>query len=393
MEQNRIHKTVDKEEARKKQHRFLRAMENLRSRFHPVDPNAGATIFLTGADVVGYRVATRLIEAGSKVRVGIASDQANSQASHDLKKRGVSLVPFSWEDESTYSEAVQGAKMVFCVVSPHKGCVKRFHAFFDACRKNGVEHFVKLSFYNALASTRMYVMKGFNIAHRVDNPFCHVPLIKMHGDCDEMIIKSHTMDYTILFVTHLMSDPAVNQRHNIMSDAPKFYSASAGKGVNYVSPNDIAAAAVRVLVNPKDHRRVGYTLTGPTHITDTEVVDLLSKDLNKTVEYVDVAPKDYGSFCCSYTSGISITDNTTVDLTNTEAKNLDLVAEESYEKKRSNPSQCCMDDLVQLEKLKATGIEVKFFSKDFEKLCGRPAETFRQYLDAKSEMTPAELLI
>jgi hypothetical protein len=51
------------------------------------------------------------------------------------------------------------------------------------------------------------------------------------------------------------------------------------------------------------------------------------------------------------------------------------------------------DNLVQLEILKATGMEVKALSKDFEKLCGRPAETFGEYLDNKSEMTPAELLI
>jgi uncharacterized protein YbjT (DUF2867 family) len=104
------------------------------------------------------------------------------------------------------------------------------------------------------------------------------------------------MDYTILFATHLMSDPAVNQRHNIMSDSPKFYSASNGMGVNYVSPNDIAAAAVRVLVNPKDHRRVSYTLTGPTHITDSQVTDFLSKDLNKTVDYLTWHTMVMGTF-------------------------------------------------------------------------------------------------
>jgi NAD(P)H dehydrogenase (quinone) len=363
-------------------------MEYLRNWIHPVDLNAGAIIFLTGTDVVGYRVATSLLEAGSKVRVGIDSDEADSQVSQDLKKRGVSLVPFSWEDESTYSNAVQGAETVFCVVPYHKGSVKRFHAFFDACRKNGVKHFVKLSFYNALVSTRI----GIQGARRVDNKFGRMPLIKMHGDCDERIMKSHSMDYTILFITHLMSDPAVYQRRNVMSDAPKFYSASAGKGVNYVSPNDVAAAAVCVLRNPKDHSRVGYTLTGPAHITDDQVADLLSKDMNKTVEYLDVAPKDYGHFCCSYTSAVSIADNTMVDQTNTEAKNVDLVPKESTEKKQDDPSQWLMDNLAQLEILKATGMEVKFLSKDFKKLCGRPAETFQEYLDAKSEMAPAELL-
>ena len=368
-------------------------MEYLWNRIRPADRNADAVIFLTSVDVVGYRVAIGLIKAGSKVRVGIDSDQIalDSQVLHDLKKRGVvSLVPFSWEDESTYSNAVQGAKTVFCVVPYHRGSVKRFHAFFDACRKNGVNHFVKLSFYNALASTRMNSILG---ARRVDSPFRRVPLIKMHGDCDERIMKSHAMDYTILSTTHLMSDPAVYQRRNIMSDAPKFYSASAGKGVNYVSPNDVAAAAVRVLVNPKDHRRVGYTLTGPTHITDDQVAGLLSKVMNKTVDYVDVAPKDYGHFCCIYSSAESTTDNTMVDLTSTEAKNVDLVPKGSTEKKQGGPPEWLMDDLVEQEILKATGVEVKFLSKDFEKLCGRPAETFNEYLDAKSEMAPAELLI
>jgi uncharacterized protein YbjT (DUF2867 family) len=352
----------------KKQVKTLSAMERLWNHIRSADRNegagAGADIFVTSVDVVGFRVAVDLMEAGSKVRVGIdGSDKSDSKILHDLKEGGASLVPFSWTDESTYSNAVQGAKTVFCVVNQHKGSVKRFHAFFEACRKNGVKHFVKLSFYKALVSTRMHDMNG-----RACNPFCRVPLIKMHGDCDERIMKSHAMDYTILSITHLMSDPAVNQRHNIISDPSRYYSASAGKGVNYVSPNDVAAAAVRVLLHPKDHRRVGYTLTGPTHIMDTQVANLLSEDMNKKVEHYDVNARDYG--CCIYKS--SITNNTRVR-TSTEA----------------DPK----DDLVQLEILKATGMEVNFLSKDFEKLCGRPAETFGEYLFAKSKMTTPELLI
>jgi hypothetical protein len=227
---------------------------------------------------------------------------------------------------------------------------------------------------------------------RADNPFCRVPLVKMHGDCDHRIMKSHAMDYTIMLVTHPMSDPAVYQRRNIMSDKPQYFSVSAGKGVNYVSPNDIAAAAVCVLRNPKDHRRVGYTLTGPTHIMDTHVANLLSKYLGKTVEHYDVEPEGYGR--CIYktydTSETSITGNTMVATPNTEANNVDVWEEKIWVGKR----QCDpKDDLVQLEILKATGIEVKFLSKDFEKLCGRPAETFGEYLDNKSEMTPLERLM
>jgi NAD(P)H dehydrogenase (quinone) len=359
-----------------------------RSLLRPFDSDSG-TIFLTSTDVVGYRVATRLLKAGyPQVRVGIASDQADSQVARDLTQQDARLVTFSWEDESTYCAALQGVKTVFCVVPHHEGWADHFPVFFDTCRQNGVEHFVKISFYHALTSTRTFVMKGFNIAIRGDNPFCRVSLIKKHGNCDEKIMKSHAMDYTILFTTHLMSDPAVYQRRNILSDHPRFYSSSAGKGVNYVSPNDIASAAVHVLVNPKDHRRVGYTLTGPASITDDQVADLISKALNKRVEHVDLAPEDYRRMRCTSTSPTSITDNKMVDL------NVDLVPKEfeAEVKQQGDPSWLVID-LVHLEKLKATGLEVGFLSKDFEKLCGRPAETFDEYLDAKSEMTPAELWI
>jgi hypothetical protein len=78
--------------------------------------------------------------------------------------------------------------------------------------------------------------------------------------------------------------------------------------------------------------------------------------------------------------------------TSTESKNVDVWEKKKQAKNvdEGDPKE----DLVQLEILKATGVEVKFLSKDFGKLCGRPAETFDEYLDAKSEIvTPPEHLI
>jgi len=46
--------------------------------------------------------------------------------------------------------------------------------------------------------------------------------------------------------------------------------------VNYVSPNDVAEVAVRVLMAPREHYNKEYTLTGET-IKDQQVADLLSK--------------------------------------------------------------------------------------------------------------------
>lgn len=48
--------------------------------------------------------------------------------------------------------------------------------------------------------------------------------------------------------------------------------------------------------------------------------------------------------------------------------------------------------MVALEKVKATGGEeaLSFISKDIEKICGRKAETFEDYLLGSGEMTKVE---
>jgi len=132
--------------------------------------------------------------------------------------------------------------------------------------------------------------------------------------------------------------------------------ASNGKGVNYVSPNDCADVAVHCLLAPKDHRRIGYTLTGPAPIKDAEIAELLSKKLNKTVKYEDLTLQD---FC------------------------KDVKATEW------GPAL----DVAYLEQVKATGAEERlgFVTHDIEKVCGRPAETMEQYLMDQDSMTPAEI--
>lgn len=130
-----------------------------------------------------------------------------------------------------------------------------------------------------------------------------------------------------------------------------------GKGVNYVSPNDVAEVAVRALVAPKEHHRTGYTLTGPSAIKDEEFAAAISKSLNKPVRYED---KTLAEFC--------------LNVKDTEW----------------GPAL----DVAYLEQVKATGTEedLSFATKKIETICGRPAETVEQYLADRASMTPAELV-
>ena len=49
-------------------------------------------------------------------------------------------------------------------------------------------------------------------------------------------------------------------------------------------------------------------------------------------------------------------------------------------------------DVVLLERVKGTGYEEHgFVSNDVEKICGHPAETYKQYLENRATMTAKEL--
>jgi len=299
------------------------------------------TIFIPGAcGVIGYRVANRLLDAGyPTLRVG-ARCPAKVET---LNKRGAEIADFCWDNEATYDKALAGVKSVFCTTPYVKNWSRQFPAFLRACQKAGVRNFVKVSFYHS---------------RRLKEVFQNVPLVALHGMCDDLLAESG-IPYTILSASHFMSNPFVFQGQELRREqkpAP-YYGASTNHGINYVSPNDVAEVATRVLLAPKEHHGKEYTLTGPETITDQEVAGLLSEHLKKPIMYSDQPLQFF----------------------------------EDMEKLSGHPIWM-VRDLVALEKLKASGKEElpQFYSSDFENLCGHKAESFEEYLMAKDRMTALE---
>jgi NAD(P)H dehydrogenase (quinone) len=327
-----------------------------------LDPESGLIFVTGGTGVVGYRVATRLLRAGyPTVRVGAH----NIETAEEMSKLGAQVADFAWDREETYEKALKGVKSVLCTVPYTKDWKSHFPVFLAACETAGVRHFVKISFYHARLS---------------GDPFQDVPLVRAHGDCDDMLIKLVTpslesvyqgdtdvvvdygsphMSYTVLGASHYMSNPFSFQKHELKETdtMATFYGASGNRGVNYVSPNDVAEAAVRVLLEPCAHYNKEYTLTGPCAITDQEVAHLLSKHLMKPVMYVDQPVHEFAT-----------------------------------EIKMGGDPRWMVQDLVALEEIKATGTEenLSFVTDDIEKICGHKAETFDEYLQLADMMTPPE---
>lgn len=252
-----------------------------------LDPESGLIFVTGGTGVIGSRVATKLLRAGyPNVRLGVQ----HLEDGEWFNKHGAEIADFSWDREETYENALKGVKSVLCTVPYTKDWKQHFPAFLTACEAAGVRHFVKVSFYHARLS---------------GDPFQEVPLVRAHGDCDDLLIKtvnpamenvmkgetevltttdygSPNLSYTILGASHFMSNPFSFQGRELHNKETlaTFYGASGNRGVNYVSPNDVAEVAVRVLLEPRVHYNKEYTLTGPVAITDQQVADLLSKHVS-----------------------------------------------------------------------------------------------------------------
>lgn len=269
-----------------------------------------------------------------------------------------------------YKSHRKGVTTVFVSTPSTPDFDKHFKPFITACKKAHVHRVIKLSWYHALRSRAENPTKYFGDPDYLlskDN-FHDVPLVHQHALCDGDLIVGG-VDCTILFASHLMSN-VLEYQGKALTEEGQFYGASGGKGVNYVSPNDVADIAVRCILDPKTHRRQGYvslhqfrmkqsalvlsstnillcysyTLTGAAPITDEEVAKLLSIHLETPITYTE------------------------------------------------KPLTSFTKDSAALERIKASGLEEdnKFIVGDFERLSGRKPETFDDYLMNIDTMTPHE---
>lgn len=302
-------------------------------------------IFVTGATgVLGSRVVKNLLDHGHKdIRLGKCTS-SNPEMMDRFREKGVEIVNFSWGEEVTYADALKDVSAVFCVLPYTKNWQAHFPEFLHACKSANVKHFVKISFYHSTSS---------------GDAFQKVPLVSLHGNCDEMLMKSN-MPYTIVAASHLMSNALIHQGKHIFWDLKPsvVYGCSHGHGVNYVSPNDVAEVSTRVLLHPKHHVNKEYTLTGSTAVKDQDVAKAIGQHFHKSVMFIDQSFRTYKD---------------------TE--------------KNSGYPEWMIQDLLALEEVKASGVEEKtdFVTHDFEDICHRQPESFETYLKEEGFMTPKEL--
>jgi uncharacterized protein YbjT (DUF2867 family) len=258
-----------------------------------------------------------------------------------LQEKGAEVIEFDWTNAESQEAALQGVKTIFCTLPHMEASIDTFTHFLKRCKEHKVEHFVKLSFLH-------------NDEYRNKVPFC-----KFHFQCDELLEqapKTSRISYTILASSHLMTTPLLVQGDNL-TKYHRYVTASYGMGIDYVSPNDVADAAMVVLMNHKQHRNKVYNLTNSAPMTDADVAQVLSNAYKSPIEHVQLGYHDYVA----------------------------------HLKKQNIPSWLSRDSAA-FEKMKASGIDENGhnYYKDLENLIGRKPESFKDYLMNEKAQRPGK---
>jgi uncharacterized protein YbjT (DUF2867 family) len=218
------------------------------------------TVLVTGATgTIGRDVAKRLSENGVPLRAGVR-DQAKARKQFGAD---IALVPFDFENEKTFSEALEGVEKVFLLPPLLPNQLEVMNAFVDAAKRAGIRHMVKLS------------------AIGIDDE-SQPTAIKSH-DANERHIRESGVAFTFLRPNSFMQ--------NFITYFPPrngaIYLPWGNGTASFVDTRDIASVAAKALTSDGHEGKI-YTLTGPATLGIAEVALILSEVTGREFKYVDV---------------------------------------------------------------------------------------------------------
>ncbi|PRX56039.1 NAD(P)H-binding protein [Flagellimonas meridianipacifica] len=206
-------------------------------------------LVLGGTGKTGRRIAARLQEKGHNVRIG---------------SRGATP-KFDWEDESTWSSALEGIDSVYITYQPDlavPGAREAIEGLTKAAKQQGVKKLVLLS------------GKGEKEAEL----------------CEEIVMQSG-LDFTIVRASWFSQN--FSESFFLEPIQSGFVALPlADTNVPYVDADDIADVAVEALLKEKHNGNI-YELTGSQFFTFREVMNEITKATGREIAFTEVSVEAY----------------------------------------------------------------------------------------------------
>src|SRR5438094_3213301 len=217
-------------------------------------------LLVTGATgTIGRDVARQLSAKGVAVRAGVRN-KARARKQFDAD---IALVPFDFENEKTFSSALESVEKVSLLPPLLPNQLKVMNTFVDAAKRAGVRHIVKLSAIGVDDATQPTA-------------------VKWHG-ANERHIREGGIAFTFLRPNSFMQ--------NFITYFPPrngaIYLPWGNGTASFVDTRDIASVAAKALTSDGHGGRI-YTLTGPATLGIAEVALILSQVTGREFKYVDV---------------------------------------------------------------------------------------------------------
>ncbi|WP_347353920.1 SDR family oxidoreductase [Acetoanaerobium noterae] len=210
-----------------------------------------------GTGNIGKYVIEELLEMNKDIRVAV---RGITQAEQVFKDKNVELVAFDFLDNTTFDNALEGVEGIFLMRPPNlANPEKDMFPFLQVAKEKGIK---KIVFVSLLG-----VEKNPVVPHR-----------KI-----ESMIKELGINYVFLRPSFFMQNLSSNHREELKERNELFISAGKSK-TSFIDTRDIGKAAAITLVEEK-YKNQGITLTGKTAIDYYEVAEIMSRVLNRKIEY------------------------------------------------------------------------------------------------------------
>src|SRR5919109_2193432 len=232
---------------------------------------AEGSILVTGAtSTVGSEVVKQLSAKGEIIRAA-----AHSADDHTFRNLGgVQVVQLDYNNPGTLATAFKGVEKLFLLTPPQSTTVDFTSYLMREAKKAGIKYIVKQSVMGADAEPGITPIS-----------------IRLHRQA-EKIIEESNIPFTFLRANFFMQNFA-NFYGNSIKIQGAFYAPAGDARISLVDVRDIAAIAVNALTSTNGkHEGKAYNITGGEALSHGQAAEILSKQLGKKVNYVNVSDED-----------------------------------------------------------------------------------------------------
>lgn len=228
------------------------------------------TILITGATgTVGSEVVKQLSAKGENIIVKAAARSATDNTFENLNR--VQVVQLDYDKPDSLAVALKGVDKLFLLTPFQSNMVDLTSNLVSEAKKAEVKYIAKQSVMGADAEPG--ITPG-----------------RLHRQA-EKIIEESGIPFTFLRPNFFMQN-FVNYYSNLIRSQGAFYIPAGDAKVSFVDVRDIAAVAVKSLINDNQQKGRAYNITGGEALSYGQAAEILSKAVGKKINYVNVTDQD-----------------------------------------------------------------------------------------------------